>query len=92
MKILYSPSYKLGSKFTYQFSAETITATYEGASDTFNLSSFSEGNIFQGIKTTLPYDPISYIERKNGILEVQLVNFIDDEATHEEQYPEWIEV
>lgn len=92
MKVLYSPCFNEGKKITYSFSGEIITATFQGMSDTFDLSNFPEKGEFRGLETTLPYNPISYIERNNNILEVHLLNFISEDAPYEEKFPEWIEV
>ena len=44
------------------------------------------------IETVLEYNPILKATKVDGILSVELLNFISEDATEEEKFPEWIEV
>ena len=44
------------------------------------------------VETSLSVNPILIAERKSDGLYVTLLNYIDDDATHDECFPEWIEV
>lgn len=92
MRILYSPI--VGIKhIDYTFNGEVIKATIDGASDTFDFSSFPDGVAEQEqVETTLPLNPIQFAKRENGVLSVSLTKAITSDASEEEQYPDWIEV
>ena len=46
----------------------------------------------QEITTILPTNPIIRAERKDGILSVELVKYIDEDADETERFPDWMEV
>lgn len=97
MKIFLSPI--VGEeKITYTFEGETITAEYQGVVDEFDFEGLPDGVMKtyddlgnEVVKTDLPLNPILSAEKKEGILEVVLLNFIDTDATEEERFPEWID-
>ena len=88
MKLLYSPQVNTGKKIVYSFGVDTIIAQYEGKTDTFDFSAMPDGEAGE-IETTLSLNPILKAERKNGILSVELLNFIDENATELEKFPLW---
>lgn len=73
---------------SYSFETDKITAVINGESDTFDFSAMPDG-IMNDITTTLPYSPIIWAERENGILSVVLLNPIKEDATEQEKFPEW---
>jgi hypothetical protein len=73
------------------FLGETITATFDGVTDVFNFSGMPDGSAVN-IETILPVKPIVNAERVNGVLSVELLNFIDHDATEQEKFPTWQEV
>lgn len=91
MRILYSPQENPRSKIKYDFQGETITATIDGVSDTFDFTGLSDGRAFD-IKSTLPVNPIVEAIRENGILSVTLLNYISENAGDDEKFPQWMEV
>lgn len=91
MKVYLSPQIN-SEKINYSFNGEVITATYKEITDTFNLSIFPDGAEFMGVETTLEVNPIVSVKRESGILNVELINFIDEDATEQEKFPEWMEV
>ena len=94
MRILMSPQVMLeDKKFDFTFSGDTITATFDGATDTFDFSGLPDGEVdFSKIETILPYNPILIARRVDGALSVELLNFISEDASEFERFPEWIEV
>ena len=80
-------------RFDFVFSGESITATFDGETDTFDFSGLPDGEVdFSMIETTLPYNPILIARRVDGVLSVELLNFISEDASDAERFPEWIEV
>ena len=94
MNIKYSPCVNFdGTQFTFAFEGETVTATLGSESDIFDFSGFPDGRMDSSmVETILVYNPIIRAERVDGILSVELLNFISEDATEEEKFPEWIEV
>lgn len=107
LKILYSPIVSNFEQINYEFEGEKITATYikiipateeteareEILNDTFDFSSFSDGEAeIELIETTLPFVPFNKVEKENGVLKVELINFITDNASENERFTDWIEV
>ena len=94
MRIYKSPQVGADEKrFKFEFSGEVIVATFGGVSDTFDFTGFSDGEAhYSMIETILEYNPILKAIKVNGILSVELLNFISEDATEAEKFPEWIEV
>ena len=75
-------------KLTYQFSGETITAALDKQTEPYDLSFIEEGQKIRpveydeagnetiNIPSALPIHPIISAKRENGVLYVELVNFI----------------
>lgn len=87
MKILLSPQISK-HLIEYEFGNDVVTATINNESETFDFSDFPDGKA-ENIETTLPINPIISAERIEGILHVELVNFIAEDATEEERFPDW---
>ena len=94
MRILMSPQVMLeDKKFDFTFSGDTITATFDGETDTYDFSGLPDGEVdFSMIETTLAYNPIIMARRVDGVLSVELLNFISEDASELKRFPEWIEV
>ena len=94
MRILMSPQVMLeDQRFDFVFSGESISATFDGETDTFDFSGLPDGEVdFSKIETTLPINPILIARRVDGVLSVELLNFISEDASDAERFPEWIEV
>lgn len=90
MKIFLSPQVS-DRKINYQFEGENIIATIDNITDTFDFSTMPDG-IMDEVETALDVNPIVSAKRVEGELYVELLNFIDDNATEEEKFPEWQEV
>ena len=94
MRILMSPQVMLeDQRFDFVFSGESISATFDGETDTFDFSGLPDGEVdFSKIETTLPINPILIARRVDGVMSVELLNFISEDASELERFPEWIEV
>ena len=94
MKIYKSPQVGADDKrFEFEFSGETITVIFDGVSDTFDFTEFPDGEVdYSMIETVLEYNPILKATKVGGILSVELLNFISEDAIEAEKFPEWIEV
>ena len=94
MRIYKSPQVGVDEKrFKFEFSGEAITVTFDGISDTFDFTGLPDGEVdYSMIETILEYNPILKATKVDGILSVELLNFISEDATEEEKFPEWIEV
>ena len=103
MQILLSPC-RSNKTITYQFAGETITATLDNQTETYDLSFVVEGEKIRPIEydedgnetinipSTLPIHPIISAKREGGVLYVELINTIGRNASQEEKFPEWEEV
>jgi len=84
----------------YAFKGETITATLDGITDTFDFSFLQEGdevarNEETGqleIETCLPILPILDAKRENGEVIVTVLQYHGKDAPYEERFPEPLEV
>ena len=91
MRVKLTPQYNPNQVIKYTFGADSFVAEIGGISDTFNFIGVSELSPRQ-IKTTLPINPVVQIDRVNGELQLTLINYINDEATETERFPEYMEV
>ena len=93
MKIYKSPQVRMdGKRIAYAFSESKISATFDGVTDVFDLSTVKSAISPKSIRTTLAFNPIERIEYVNNDLEVMLTNFIGPDASEEERYPNFEEV
>lgn len=94
MKILLSPQVN-ENKFEYKFGNDVVTARFNDKTDTFDFSEMPNGIIeepWNDIETDLDINPILSVERVDGELRIELLNFIGADATEKERFPEWFEV
>jgi hypothetical protein len=90
MDVLLSPQIGLDSdNFSYVIDSDRITAGYKGVTDTFDLSGVMDTLDVSQLETTLQYQPIISAKRVNGTLRVELLNFISEEASPQEAFPQW---
>lgn len=87
MNVLFSPQ-RSEKEIKYSFNGEVITAYFNSEQDVFDFSQVPEGKL-KAVETTLPINPIVSAERKEGVLYVELLNFIGEDATEEERFPKW---
>ena len=91
IKVFYSPQVNENDILTYEIQGEVIKATLNRTSDIFNFTELPDG-IVEKIETDLQINPVIYAEREDGILYVELLNYIKEDATEFEKFPVWIEV
>lgn len=99
MIVHFSPQ-RNDDKLEYIFKGETIKATLNGITDTFDFSSLQEGdevarNEETGeleIETCLPILPILDARRENGQIIVTVLKYHGKDAPEEERFPEPLEV
>ena len=94
MRIYKSPQVGTDEKrFEFEFSGEAITVIFDGVRDTFDFTGLPDGEVdYSMIETVLEHNPILKATKVDGILSVELLNFISEDATEAEKFPEWIEV
>ena len=100
IRVYYSPTFYFLNihKIHYEFEGERIIVTYKYGDDPliqddFDFSNFNDGRIeTDGIETIIPLQPISNAFREDGILYIELTNFIGEDASDFEKFPNWIEV
>lgn len=90
MRVLYAPQ-RSDDNIEYTFDGEKITATINGQTDIFDLSSITD-KLSNILETTLPISPVIDATRVNGVLEVVLISYIGQDATESEKFPDWVEV
>jgi len=97
MRILFRPQ-RSAEQITYTFRGESVTALIGDAEDaiedTFDFTGLPDGEIDteQEIETTLPACPIISARRVDGILHLELLNWIGKDAPNESRFPEWMEL
>ena len=91
MKVKLTPQYNPNQVIKYTFGADSFVAEIGGITDTFDFSKVNELNPRQ-IKTSLPVNPVVHVERMSGVLQLTLINYINEEATETERFPQFMEV
>lgn len=93
IKVYFSPQVS-DRKIEYGFNGETLTVKIGDTEDVFDLSSLPDGELDRGreIESTLPVNPIISAKRVDGILHLELLNWIESNAPHESRFPEWCEL
>ena len=91
MFIKYSPQVS-ERVLTYEFNGEVITATMNGVTETFDFSDMPNGVADYIESEVFDFPPVLSAKKENDILYLELINFIGEEATEEEKFPEWFEV
>lgn len=93
IKVFFSPQ-RADNQIEYSFCGEIVTARIGEAENTFDFSALPDGelNIEESIETTLPVCPIISAKRVDGILHLELLNWIGPDAPYESRFPEWVEL
>lgn len=95
VKILYSPVVGLEGQeqLIYTIEDEVLTVSYGLETDEFDFTDLPEGSLdCSDVDSTLSVQPIRSARKENGILYLELLHFISEDATDEEKFPEWVEV
>ena len=70
-----------------------ITVSFDGVTDTFDFTGLPDGEIDSSmVETVLEHNPIIRAKREAGVLSVEIMNFIPEDAQEADKFPEWIEV
>ena len=93
IKVFFSPQ-RADNQIEYSFCGEAVTARIGEAENTFDFSALPDGelNIEESIETTLPVCPIISAKRIDGILHLELLNWLGPDAPYESRFPEWVEL
>lgn len=93
MRIYKSPQVRMDDKrIDYSAKGDKLIVTIEGVSDTFDFTNVIGVLNMASVRTTLTFNPIQKVERKNGNIEVTTINYIGQNATDEERFPHFQEV
>lgn len=99
MKIYLGPQINDRERIFYEFEGEKVIVTIGSITDTFDFSGLPDGVLEMEdketgeelIKTSLPINPISSAEKVDGVLYLELLNWIPSDAPDEMMFPEWID-
>ena len=95
IKVYFSPQ-RADNQIEYSFCGETVTARIGTVKDTFDFSGLPDGELDRHedtqIKTILPVCPVISAKRTDGILHLELLNWIESNAPYESRFPEWCEL
>lgn len=91
MRIMKSPQ-RADEKINYSIENEVITVAFQEQVEVYDFSTMPNG-IAEEIKSEVfSFNPILSAKREDGVLSVELLNFIGADATEAERFPEWEEV
>ncbi len=97
MRILFRPQ-RSAEQITYTFRGESVTALIGDAEDaiedTFDFTGLPDGELDKEreVETVLPVCPIIFSKRVDGVLHLELLNWIGRDAPYESRFPEWVEL
>lgn len=95
MKIYLTPQFTFDNEYIkYMFENDKITISYKNVVDVFDFTNMPddvESKITTVLEEILTVNPILSAKRKKGILYVELLNLIPENATYEEKFPKWID-
>ena len=91
MFIKYSPQVS-DRKLTYEFNNDVVTATFNDITETFDFSGMPNGIADSIESEVFDFNPVLSARKESNILYLELINFIGEDATEEERFPEWFEV
>jgi hypothetical protein len=95
IKVFFSPQ-RADNQIEYSFCGEMVTARIDEIEDTFDFSNLPDGELDRHedtqIKTILPVCPVISAKRINGILHLELLNWLGPDAPYESRFPEWVEL
>lgn len=89
MNIKYSPV-RSDDTITHEFENDVVTITIGEETDTFDFSTFSDGEaVVSEFETNLSINPFVSVRRENGELFIEVMNYIGKDATEAERFPQW---
>lgn len=104
IRIFFSPQVS-EYRIEYSFEGERMIVKIGDKEDVFDFTPLPDGGLDFGgidletgidtiktIETVLPVNPVISAKRTNGILHLELLNWISSDAPHESRFPEWVEL
>jgi len=88
MKIFYTPQVR-DKNIYYKIEKEVIIVEFENETETYDFSGMPDGNAEEIISEVFDFNPIISAKRENGELWIEVLNFITENATEKERFPEW---
>lgn len=92
MHVLYSPQFNDNEKIKYAFEKNRVTVEINEQKEVFDFQGMTDGKAENIESDVFEFCPVLSAERKNGVLFLELLNFIGFDASDEECFPEWQEV
>lgn len=95
MKILFSPQVPLNftDKIIYKFDGDIIEVELpDGTHDVFDFAGLPDGVLdIESIESDLSLGVFLSAKKEDGVLYVELLNYIGTDATESERFPDWID-
>lgn len=99
MKVYLGPQMNDEEKIIYSFEGDVVTVTLGDITDTFDFTGVPDGSLELSdpitgedlIKTNLPIQPIISARKSEGVLYLELLNWIPSDSPPELLHPEWID-
>lgn len=91
MKVFFSPQVR-EEKIEYKFIEDMVTVTYKGKSEKYDFSGMPDGIADSIESEVFDFSPVLSAKKENDTLYLGLINFIGEDATYGERFPEWFEV
>ena len=95
IKVYFSPQ-RADNQIEYSFCGEVAIARIGEVENTFDFTDLPDGELNkeddESIETTLPVCPVISAKRVDGILHLELLNWIGKDAPYESRFPEWCEL
>lgn len=104
IKVYFSPQVS-EYRIEYSFEGERMIVKIGDKEDVFDFTPLPDGGLDFGgidletgidtiktIETVLPVNPVISAKRVDGILHLELLNWISTDAPHESRFPEWVEL
>lgn len=92
MRVLYSPQFNDNERIKYTFEHDKVIAEKEKDIEVFDFNGMPDGKAENIESDVFEFCPVLSAERKEGVLHLELLNFIGFDATEEEKFPEWIDI
>lgn len=99
IKVKFSPQVSTTS-IEYSFKGEQLLVRIGDTEDTFDFSVLPDGELDRrcdedeeiAIKTILPCNPIVSAKRVDGILHLELLNWVGKDAPYGSRFPDWVDL
>lgn len=86
-------------RILYKFNNQSMECTIDGITEVFNFEGLPDGKLDfynkntgeNNFYTELPFNPIVSAEKKDGVLYLEIINRIGENASEEEKFPVWVD-